>query len=682
MADGPTVSDISLGSPSYISETGSPIMDEGGSAGATSLPSLSQLLANQSGAPLMLGLNMSQGGEVAAGNSAVGNPGLSLLFYSPSATDSAGTPLPGATVPTTYGLNENLALTRSDGKAGDSGLSLGGMFYMSNGSHALAAGASQPTLRSEDAVSQNISYKTQAVSFSLNYRDVGKGFAGDDALNAMAGQNGSAPTAAIKDLLSHKGQSDWNLNLGLANTHGLKAGFLLDNLTDQNAHAGTHAETFSLSDTFSGGLGFSASHAVVNKSSLLGGPSSDTTTDNLHLSLAPVHTGLFLNADQTVTRTNNGSENTQTKLDLADHFGALSVTSSFNLTGTSGLISDHAATQHVQLVDTFNKTTSLTTTWDGASDAKNRLGGKNDFDAVLKTTLAGRIQTVTELTDKDDGNNKIQAFQSTFALPSFAGMKNANWKVNLTNQTSACGQQTQTLSASMDSTLPTGKVNLPPTLPGATLHLEYAGNLIGADPQSGGLASHQSSRALRIVSGPVRGNWLSWSLFLQNRDGAGVIMPSVRDFMVQAAILHGGSLTYTSNDQLPANGGAVKDLKEQELKLAAPLPAKKPLQLTADYLTGADNADNLACTQTMSVGIAGPISNNKTLDVSLGRTQQLARDGGFANGTTYKVAYKWNQDESNMLNLASSVTYWDSGGSRLMPRPVDATAQLAFKRVY
>src|SRR5579862_4663470 len=75
-ADGPSITNVSTSAPSYISEMASPVMGESGQAGAGSLSSLSQLLASQSAAPLALGLNMAQGGQVAASNSALGNPGL------------------------------------------------------------------------------------------------------------------------------------------------------------------------------------------------------------------------------------------------------------------------------------------------------------------------------------------------------------------------------------------------------------------------------------------------------------------------------------------------------------------------------------------------------------------------------------------------------------------------------
>lgn len=654
---------------------------ESATSSVSQLASITSLTGAQSGAPLMLGLSLSPDGAIGA--SPIANAsGLSLQFYAPAATDSNGIPLPGAAIPETTGLTENLTLTKPDDKNGDGALSLSGMYYLSDGSHALNLAPGQSAQSYGQAISQNLAFKSNGFSFGLGYRDVAKGFAGADALNAMAAQEGGADVAAVKDLLSHIGQSDLNMNLGFAGTGGFKAGFLMDNLTDENSETRTRSETFSFEQDWKSGLDFSATHVMVDSNSLLGGPNSDTSTDHLHMAFAPAKSGLSLTTDETISHL-VGSTNDQTAVNLADKFGGATLVGSYNANNTGGATPDSSATEHLALTDPLTRAVSLALTWDGASDEHNPGAIRNDFDAVMKASLAKSVQMATEFVEKHDGCGNSQDLHTTVSMPSFAGLTKAAWTLDFSDLAPLGAPDNHKWDIALDSTLPSGKTKLPTSLAGAGLHLEYAGNIIGAAPAAAQPASDQSARALRIVSGPTPGNWLSWSIYQQINTATGVCTPSVRDYQVQIQFLRGSTLAYANNSELPLPGLAVKDTKTQDLKLTTPLHLRnKGLQVAAEYMDGSDHTDGLAVTQSMSVGVSGPVGPKANMDLELGRTKQVGLDEGYATGTTYKVAYNCTTSTTDLLNFTSTITCWDSGGSRLVVTPVQASAQLSFKRTY
>lgn len=668
---------------SPISQIDPMAVGAGATEGISPLASVTSILGSQGSAPLMLGLNISPDGLIGSGTGASPSAsGLAMQFYAPAATNSAGVPLPGAAIPETTGLTDNLMLAKPGDKSGDGGLSLSGMYYLSNGSHALDMAQGQSAEPFGQAISQTLSYKMDGLSLGLGYRDVAKGFAGADALNAMAAQEGASSVAAVKDLLSHTGQSDVNMNLGFTGTSGFKAGFLLDNLTDQNAERHTQTETFSFEQALKTGLDFSATHVMVDSDPLLGGPAADTSTDHLHLAFAQPKSGLSLSTDETIAHL-VGSTNDQTAVNLADKLGGASLAGSYTANNTEGATPDSSASEHLALTDPLSRAVSLALTWDGGSDARNACASRNDFDSVFKASFAKSVALATEFVNKDDGGGRTQDLHTTVSLPSFAGMTKAAWTLDFSELAPLGAPDTHKWDIAFDSALPAGKTKLPPTLPGASLHLEYAGNIVGVTPGSTQPAANQSARALRIVSGPTPGNWLSWSIYQQMNSASGVCAPSVRDYQVQLQFLRGSTLAYANDDELPLAGLAVKSSKTQDLKLTAPLHLhNKPIQVAAEYMDGSDHTDGLATTQSVSLGVSGPVSPKANLDMSLGRTRQMGLDGGYANGTTYKIAYNCTTSQTDLLNFTSTVTCWDSGGSRLVAVPVQASAQLSFKRTY
>lgn len=645
-----------------------------------SSPSLSQMLGLQSGTPLMLGFGLSPS-PAQTGSSAASASGISLGFYAPAATDSAGTPLPGAMVPTTTGLSENLMLANPNPKSSSGGISLSGVYYVSNGSHALGPGAGKGASAYGAAISQAISYKSKGLSFGFGYSDVARAFAGADALKAMAGQQGGPDAAAIGDLLKRQGQSDLNFNLGFAGSGGVKAGFALDNLTDQNAKRHTQTETLSFEQDTKSGLGFSITHGMVMANSLLGGSASDSTNDHLHLAFAPTHSGFSLNADQTFTR-NPGSGNDQTALNLGDKFSGFNFTGNIVSTQVTGNSPDRSTSEQMHLDGNLSHSLSFVTTWNGAADEHNPWGAKNDFDTQLKETFAKDVLGATEFVSKVEGKNRSDDWHTTLSLPSFAGMAKPMWSVDLADQEPFSAPAVHKWDIAFDSTLPTVKTRLPETLSGAGLHLEYADCSAGSPCQPGQTSPAYAASTIKVVSGPSPGNRLSWSIFQQIRSAAGGLSPSVRDYQIQMVLLRGLTLAYANADQIILPNGSVKDTKTQDLKLATTLRGKRPVQLTAEYMAGADRADCLAETQTASVGVSAPAGAKGSLNMSVGRTGQVGLDGGYAYGTTYKMAYNCPTSQTDLINFTSTITYWDSGGSRLVACPVQATAQLSFKRTY
>jgi hypothetical protein len=609
--------------------------------------------------PTMIGENEMGGGAQTTSS------GVSFLFYNPT---QSSVPNISQQAPTTFGVTENMNVL-SPGDSNANGLTLIGAALFADPSK---AGKQQ---FQKQAIDQTLRYSQNHLNISLGYSNVGSLFNGDPS------QSGPLSSDIEKDMMGKRGQNGLNAGFDYDQS-GTKLGLQLASITDtlQNQHK--LSETLSMERDFdkSLSLGYQRTETSTEQQQAAG---TQSTNNVLHLAFSPTRSGFLLDAKSTQTLDQLGNASNDLSFKVAQHFSALNLTSQFESCNSNGngavsswALQRYDAAGTVRPGLTFSGYWARKTATDGS--------GNDAFDAILQSAENRYVQLAAEYARTraiQAGDTGKESLVARITPGSYGPLGPLLLTLSINNQQTPLLDNFTSYTASLEGQI-VHRDGFDFGLDGVKYYLAYSAASAGGNYAVNGQQTKHSARTLRLVSAPSGKNGLSWTLGEQQRlDQNGQPLETASDVEAKYILSRQISVAVNRATQAIQPDGSISDQNQQGATIN--WRQTDAYCMILQYIHSRSPSQNISGEDGYFVTYSGPGFSVKAMNLGLG--EQIKRDfyGQSAFGATGDVAYNWQADSDNLVNVTSKLTDWrNCGYNDQYGTSVEATGQLNFARLF